>query len=222
MLVDPEGYRYCIKFPIELPWDYNDWVTKEVSHSHSHCYAQKVICSSWPCLPQTSGCAGHLRFTTMFQMSNPVSTHQNPFAQGGWESASGWKSQPASGPVAVAVPMSQSSSLPCTWLPEMDVTPTSNYLSFKIMLPESQTSQLSCVAIDSNDRLVYTVASIGTNVTLIKNTHKQCIAIIDTLPEPSVDIRGNKGKKRIDKWLLRDTTNLYVLINLCRNAWVGD
>lgn len=148
-------------------------------------------------------------------MSNPVSTHHNPYCQGGWKP---YADEPQ---IKCAPPLHMTYvGLPGHSQPAVARHPTTHSTSstltsdapttFRVMRYTPSTSgsrRADCVVVNSNNRIIYTIAAENMGVIAMKDVRGKPVVIVDSSFIPSIDIKGGGGKRRIDEWLKQDATN---------------
>lgn len=152
-------------------------------------------------------------------MPYSVSTHHNPFYQGGWQSNSQSQSaEDATGAATFPVPFrSVDRRAPSIEL-ELPAPPTASYTTFRFIpsnqSPSESPGSINCVILNPNNRIVYTITSESPNLTVMRDSHRRSVALIDWTSTISVDIRGGKGKKPANEWLMHDPLNPQVSSSL--------
>lgn len=149
-----------------------------------------------------------------------ASTQSNPFAQGGWKAIY----RPEDdlnccnfshyNPLQYhAYPRSVAGS------PRIATKPTSTKIQIKFTPSTSTDNRLvNCTIVGAQDRVLYRGATENPSLTIIKDSKRHPVALIEWSSIPVVDIRGDKGKKPFDQWLIPDRIISYaVLANLSRS-----
>lgn len=160
-------------------------------------------------------------------MSYNTSTQSNPFCQGGWKAATQREEKPSRRHLAdlnATWPSDQPStgSLPMAWPTSPQPRPKSTSTSFTTTVRFAPTSSrdrrfVDCAVIGPEDRVLYTVATSNANLTIFKDAERRPVALVEWASMPVIDIRGDKGKKRLDQWLVQDAMMPSVnLAKLCR------
>jgi hypothetical protein len=147
-------------------------------------------------------------------LSYSASTQSNPFTQGGWKAISHpedksnrWdlnvnsKDGPAQssfGALPLAAWTQTIPTAPISWS-----TSTSTTIRFA---PSKSTNNhlVNCAIVDSHNRVLYTVTTESPSLTIVKDSERHPVALVEWSSTPVVDIRGDKGKKRLDQWLVSD------------------
>ncbi|KIM92188.1 hypothetical protein PILCRDRAFT_810200 [Piloderma croceum F 1598] len=143
-------------------------------------------------------------------MPYSVSTHHNPFCQGGWKSCAVLEQSSLDSPTAVSGPAACTSvgvpDSPSTATPDTLAPPSST--TFR-MIPSSSANDehAKFVLLSANSRILYTITSRGPTLMLVKDSRGRSTALIESSATPCVEIRGSTGKKRIDEWLMHDSAN---------------
>src|ERR1700691_656066 len=106
-------------------------------------------------------------------MSYSVSTHNNPFCQGGWQSH---------------ITMDQS-PIPCPSTPPIiPIAPSST--KFRLAPCSSYSSNIGehtdYALLNPNNRILYTITSRGPFLTLVKDSHERPTALIESSATPCV------------------------------------
>ena len=160
-------------------------------------------------------------------MSYSMSTNSNPFCQGGWqphmtiEQSPTWfnttnDSQPAysdlPGPTSAGVRELSSTFTAIDSNSTTLTTPaTPRSTTYRLIPSPSNSSSVnghtSYALLSPNNRIMYTIASVGPCLTLVKDSRGRPTALLESSANPCVDIRGGRGKKRVDEWLMHDITN---------------
>ena len=143
-------------------------------------------------------------------MSYSASTQSNPFAQGGWKAISQTEEKSTRrdfnskcGPV-----QSSYGSLPIAWSPIVQTKPMPLSTSTTIRFTPSTSADnrsVNCTIVGPHDRVLYTVATENPSLTIVKDSKRHPVALVEWSSMPVVDIRGEKGKKRLDRWLIPDS-----------------
>jgi len=151
-------------------------------------------------------------YSCMSSIPFSVSTHHNPFCQGGWQNNT--QHRTAECPVEKATTSSSEdtgvpSSLSAVW--PTTPTMTTTYTTFRFIPstpgPSMVPGGISCVVVNPNSRIVYTITSESPDLTVVRDSHRRSVALIESTSTPSVDIRGNNGKKPVKEWLTQDHMN---------------
>jgi len=168
-------------------------------------------------------------------MPYSVSTHNNPFSQGGWQSRTSLEESSAFWDNATNAPSVRSNLSVCTSISVTEsspivtpisplVTPVAPSSTIFRLIPSSGSSttndeHTSCSLLSPNNRILYTVSSTGPSLVLIKDSHGRPAALVESSATPSVDFRGSTGKKRVDEWLMQDSANPYLRFMLWNDEW---
>jgi hypothetical protein len=170
------------------------------------------ICITRQCILEMLSTAGNLYVL----MPYSVSTHHNPFCQGGWKSCAVLEQSSIlslDSPTTVSGP----SSSTCTSVgvpdsPSTATPPPPSSTTFR-MIPYSSAiyEHANFVLLNANSRILYTITSTGPTIMLVKDSRGRPTALIESSATPCVEIRGSTGKKRIDEWLMHDSANPYVI-----------
>lgn len=172
--------------------------------------------SAYKCRPHNSTCAPissrkFHRMTLFYSSpsSYSTSTQSNPFYQGGWKSHIQRDETPQPRHLTDLHSNWEGSSvytIPTAWpSATQPFRPASDLPSTTLLfspLPSCNGQLINCVV--SGGQTVYTVNTDNPGLTLVKDAARRPVALIEWASMPVIDIRGDKGKKRLDQWLIRD------------------
>lgn len=137
------------------------------------------------------------------------STQINPFFQGGWTPSSEQipreylVGQPPTTVVPLqssygALPLHASSFMQCT-----SASASTTLIRFTPRPPKNG-QVINYDIIDHDNHVHYTVITEKSALTIVKDFERRPVALIEWTPVPSIDIRGNNGKKPLGQWLIQD------------------
>jgi len=156
-------------------------------------------------------------------ISYGASTQSNPFAQGGWKAISQSEEKSTRRDFSSKCgPAVQSSygALPLAWSPivQTKLMPLSTSTTIRFTPSTSTNSRsVNCTIVGPRNRVLYTVATENPSLTIVKDSERHPVALVEWSSMPVVDIRGEKGKKRLDQWLIPDS----IIPNVQLMSWKG-
>lgn len=149
-------------------------------------------------------------------LSYSTSTQSNPFSQGGWKAATHFDSKAQRRHLTDlnirSVPEPQSyGALPLPWSSDVRPKSASGFVAstttFRFIPTPSDHNDrrlINCAILGPQDRVLYTVSTQNPSLTIVKDSTRRPVALVEWASMPVVDIRGDKGKKPLDQWLIQD------------------
>ncbi|KAF7964459.1 hypothetical protein HWV62_7493 [Athelia sp. TMB] len=154
-----------------------------------------------------------------------TSTTSNPYIQGGWSPPGETNSREyltGSPPPAVAESANLYGALPLVSPPTASGSgsPGPHTLIRFASRPPKNGQKINCAILDHHDHVHYNVVTENDRLTIIKDFDRKSVALIEwTKPVPIVDIRGGKGKRPVDQWLLQDPNHPRTRLMQWKDAW---
>ncbi|KZP32918.1 hypothetical protein FIBSPDRAFT_1036534 [Athelia psychrophila] len=155
------------------------------------------------------------------------STSTNPFTSAGWVPPTGTSPHPReylTGAPPEIVAQSQSyGALPLATspAPSPSASPSTPGTLIRFVLrPAKNGLSINCAVLDHHDHVHYTVLTETPALTMVKNFERHSVGLIEWANTvPVVDIRGGRGKKPVDQWLIQDSNHPRTRLMQWKDAW---